>query len=32
MEAINHYLLSRDELQSKTENISVPEDGKRVTL
>lgn len=32
MEAINHCLLSRDELRSETENVLVPEDGKQITL
>jgi hypothetical protein len=32
MEAINHCLLSRDELRSETEEVHVPEDGERVTL
>lgn len=30
MEAINHCLLSRDELRSKTEDVLVPEDGEQV--
>ena len=32
MEAINHCLLTRDELRSETENVRVPEDGERVPL
>lgn len=32
MEAINHCLLSRDELRSITENTLVPEDGETITL
>jgi L-ascorbate metabolism protein UlaG (beta-lactamase superfamily) len=32
MEAINHCLLSQDELCSETEEVHVPEDGERVTL
>ncbi|MEE6208888.1 MBL fold metallo-hydrolase [Salarchaeum sp. III] len=32
MEAINHCLLSREELRSSTEDVHVPEDGERVTL
>lgn len=32
MEAINHCLLTRDELRSETENVHVPEDGKAITL
>jgi L-ascorbate metabolism protein UlaG (beta-lactamase superfamily) len=32
MEAINHCLLTRDELRSETENVLVPEDGERITL
>ncbi|SDF39379.1 L-ascorbate metabolism protein UlaG, beta-lactamase superfamily [Halorubrum xinjiangense] len=30
MEAINHCLLSRDELRAETEGVSVPEDGERI--
>jgi L-ascorbate metabolism protein UlaG (beta-lactamase superfamily) len=30
MEAINHCLLSRDELRSKTEDVFVPEDGEHI--
>lgn len=30
MEAINHCLLSRDELRSETENVLVPEDGEQI--
>lgn len=30
MEAINHCLLSRDELRSETENVLVPEDGEKI--
>ena len=32
MEAINHCLLSREELRSETENVLVPEDGERIDL
>lgn len=32
MEAINHCLLSRDELRSETENVYVPEDGEQIIL
>jgi L-ascorbate metabolism protein UlaG (beta-lactamase superfamily) len=32
MEAINHCLLSRDELRSETEDVYVPEDGEQVPL
>ncbi|ELY67260.1 MBL fold metallo-hydrolase [Natronococcus jeotgali] len=32
MEAINHCLLSRDELRSETEDVLVPEDGEQITL
>ncbi len=32
MEAINHCLLTRDELRSETEDVHVPEDGERITL
>ncbi|QCJ45896.1 MBL fold metallo-hydrolase [Haloprofundus sp. MHR1] len=32
MEAINHCLLTRDELRSKTENVHVPEDGAQISL
>lgn len=32
MEAINHCLLSRDELRSGTEDVLVPEDGEQITL
>lgn len=32
MEAINHCLLSREELRAETENVLVPEDGERVSL
>jgi L-ascorbate metabolism protein UlaG (beta-lactamase superfamily) len=32
MEAINHCLLSREELRSETEDILVPEDGEQITL
>ncbi|QFU81756.1 MBL fold metallo-hydrolase [Natronorubrum aibiense] len=32
MEAINHCLLTRDEVRSETEDIHVPEDGEQVTL
>jgi L-ascorbate metabolism protein UlaG (beta-lactamase superfamily) len=32
MEAINHCLLSRDELRSETENVCVPEDGEQITF
>ncbi|NUB93746.1 MBL fold metallo-hydrolase [Haloterrigena sp. SYSU A121-1] len=32
MEAINHCLLSRDELRTATEDVYVPEDGERITL
>lgn len=32
MEAINHCLLTRDELRSGKENIRVPEDGGKITL
>ncbi|MEF8807623.1 MBL fold metallo-hydrolase [Natronomonas sp.] len=32
MEAINHCLLTREELRSKTENVHVPEDGETVSL
>lgn len=31
-EAINHCLLSRDELWSETEDVLVPEDGEQITL
>ena len=31
MEAINHCLLSRDELRSETEDVLVPEDGDEIT-
>ncbi|WP_435118726.1 MBL fold metallo-hydrolase [Halolamina sp. C58] len=30
MEAINHCLLTREELRSATENVRVPEDGERI--
>ena len=30
MEAINHCLLSREELRAETEDVLVPEDGERV--
>ena len=30
MEAINHCLLSREELRAETENVLVPEDGERI--
>lgn len=30
MEAINHCLLSREELRSETEGVAVPEDGERI--
>ncbi len=32
MEAINHCLLTRDELRSETGNVHVPEDGEQVIL
>ncbi|MBP1986612.1 L-ascorbate metabolism protein UlaG (beta-lactamase superfamily) [Halolamina salifodinae] len=32
MEAINHCLLGRDELQSAIENVLVPEDGMQITV
>ena len=32
MEAINHCLLSREELRAETEDVVVPEDGERVSL
>ncbi|REA05833.1 MBL fold metallo-hydrolase [Haloferax sp. Atlit-6N] len=32
MEAINHCLLSREELRAETENVLVPEDGEQVSL
>ncbi|WP_226480994.1 MBL fold metallo-hydrolase [Natrinema amylolyticum] len=32
MEAINHCLLTRDELRSETENVLVPDDGEAITL
>ncbi|TKX75210.1 MBL fold metallo-hydrolase [Halorubrum sp. GN11_10-6_MGM] len=32
MEAINHCLLSREELEAETENVLVPEDGDRISL
>lgn len=32
MEAINHCLLSREELRVETENVLVPEDGARIDL
>ena len=32
MEAINHCLLSREELQSETEDVRVPEDGEQIDL
>ncbi|MDF9745791.1 MBL fold metallo-hydrolase [Natrinema salsiterrestre] len=32
MEAINHCLLTREELRSATENVLVPEDGETITL
>ncbi|WP_435077733.1 MBL fold metallo-hydrolase [Halococcus sp. AFM35] len=32
MEAINHCLLSREELRSETEDVLVPEDGEQITL
>jgi L-ascorbate metabolism protein UlaG (beta-lactamase superfamily) len=32
MEAINHCLLSREELRAGTEDVLVPEDGERVSL
>lgn len=32
MEAINHCLLSRDELRSKTADIHVPEDGETIAI
>ncbi|MBV0903168.1 MBL fold metallo-hydrolase [Haloarcula salina] len=32
MEAINHCLLSREELQAETEGVHVPEDGEQVSL
>lgn len=32
MEAINHCLLSREELRSETEDVLVPEDGERIDL
>ncbi|ELZ01413.1 MBL fold metallo-hydrolase [Natrialba aegyptia] len=32
MEAINHCLLTRDELRSATEDVHVPEDGEQITL
>ena len=31
MEAINHCLLTRDELRTATENVQVPEDGEPIT-
>ena len=30
MEAINHCLLSREELRAATEDVLVPEDGERI--
>jgi len=32
MEAINHCLLSREELRSETEGTLVPEDGEEIEL
>jgi L-ascorbate metabolism protein UlaG (beta-lactamase superfamily) len=32
MEAINHCLLSREELRAETEDVLVPEDGEQVSL
>ncbi|MDS0300261.1 MBL fold metallo-hydrolase [Halogeometricum sp. S1BR25-6] len=32
MEAINHCLLSREDLRSNTENVHVPEDGERLAF
>ncbi|KAB1185497.1 MULTISPECIES: MBL fold metallo-hydrolase [Haloferax] len=32
MEAINHCLLTRDELRANTENVHIPKDGELVTL
>lgn len=32
MEAINHCLLSREELRSETEDVLVPEDGEQIAL
>lgn len=32
MEAINHCLLTREELRAKTEDVHVPEDGERISL
>jgi len=32
MEAINHCLLSREELRSETEDVLVPEDGEEIEL
>lgn len=32
MEAINHCLLSRDELRAETEDVLVPEDGEQISL
>ncbi|KAB1190742.1 MULTISPECIES: MBL fold metallo-hydrolase [Haloferax] len=32
MEAINHCLLTRDELRANTENVRIPEDGELITL
>ncbi|ELZ72893.1 beta-lactamase [Haloferax prahovense DSM 18310] len=32
MEAINHCLLSREELRTETENVLVPEDGEQISL
>ncbi|TKX83852.1 MBL fold metallo-hydrolase, partial [Halorubrum sp. SS5] len=32
MEAINHCLLSREELRAETEDVLVPEDGERIDL
>ncbi|ELY65581.1 MBL fold metallo-hydrolase [Natrinema versiforme] len=32
MEAINHCLLTRDELRAETEDVHVPEDGDRISL
>lgn len=32
MEAINHCLLSRDELRSKTKNVHIPDDGETIAV
>lgn len=32
MEAINHCLLTREELRAETEDVHVPEDGEQITL